>query len=296
MNPGNKRYIRISVAFLAAILFVLLNACGGSNYDIGDKEVKDSTKTPDSSKFTSLAFKSYTKKDYKVRSAPDFTLQFNGGFNYGLGELNSNYETIYEVQEFENGQNFGTRIGYGAFAQGKIPIKNYVNFRITFFAGANFFSNNKFTSKASNSGSIKYQVFSIGGGFENSYTPSFKIKPYFGASILFNVIMGQAKYINDDSISKDITIKPSFRIGALICAGIEYLMSDRTGLNFGINLISANLLLKQSKVVSSETEIPLRDKRLTFPLFQSGYKQFLFTSFFVGINFYFGIKERAFRL
>jgi hypothetical protein len=296
LNSGKNRYLKISIAFLAAVTFVLLNACGSSQYDLSEKEAKDSTKTKDTSKYTSLAFKSYTKKDYSVRTAPEFTLQFNGGFNYGLGELNSNYETIFEVQQFENGQNFGARVGYGVFALGKIPLRNYVNFRITFFAGANFFNNNKFTSKASSSGSIKYQIFSLGGGFENSFTPSFKVKPYFGASILFNVIMGHAKYVNDDTLSKDITIKPSFRIGALLCAGIEYLVSDRTGLNFGINLISANLLLKQSKVSSSDTEIPLRDKRVTFPLFQSGYKQFLFTSFFVGVNFYFGIKERAFRL
>jgi hypothetical protein len=293
---GNKIYIKSVFGFFVAISFLLLNACGSSHYDVGDKEVSDSTKTKDTSKYTSLAYKSYTKKDYRVRTAPEFTLQFNGAFNYGLGELNSNYETIYEVQQFENGQNFAARIGYGAYALGKIPIKNHVNFRITFFAGANFFNNNKFTSKTSNSGSVKYQVFSIGGGFENSFTPSFKVKPYFGASILFNVIMGHAKYVNDDTVSKDITIKPSFRIGALLCVGFEYLISDRTGLNFGINLISANLLLKQSKTSSSDTEIPLRDRRVTFPLFQAGYKQFLFTSFFIGVNFYFGIKERAFRL
>jgi hypothetical protein len=289
-------YFKFTIVVLINFYLIYLTGCGSGGYKVGESEVSDSTKISDTSRYTTLAYKSYTKKDYRVRTAPQFTLQFNGNFNYGLGELNSNYETVYEVQQFEGGQNFAARIGYGGFVLGKIPFKNYINLRITFFAGANFFMNNRFTSKVSNTGHIRYQVYSIGAGIENSFTPSFKVKPYFGISLLFNMIMGNAKYINDYEVAKDIKIKPSFRIGALVNAGLEYLVSDRTGLNFGINLLSANLLLKQSAVSSSDSEIPLRDKRVTFPLFQSGYKQFLFTSFYAGVNLYFGIKERAFRL
>jgi len=158
------------------------------------------------------------------------------------------------------------------------------------------------SSKVDPNGTVKYQVYSVGIGLENSFTPSYKVKPYFGAAVLFNMIGGSTNYITTVSatdtthMSVGIKFKPSFRIGVNITTGVEYLINKNLGLNFGINLTSANLLLKSSKTSDDPNNIPLRDKRIDPSLPFSGYKQFLYTTFNIGLNFYFGIKEKAFHI
>jgi hypothetical protein len=240
--------------------------------------------------------KKYPKKTYRLRTTPAFTFQFNAGFNYGLAELNANYSSGYEANEYENGENFGARQGFTIFSLGKIPLNNDGSIKIIFIGDFNYFINNSLTSKFSQTGSVKYIIYSVGGGFENSFTPAFNLKPYFGVSVLCNIITGRNNYINNLGENIDTKIKPSLRIGLDFNGGVEYLINRNYGLNFGISLTSANLLLKSSNVSNEPGIVPLRDKRVVPSVIYGGYKQFLFTSFFIGVNFYFGIIEKGFHL
>lgn len=290
---------------LFTILFLLpcllyLFGCNSSPYNISEDTsdtvgISNNLDTANAMTLSELNQK-YPKKDYRIRSAPKFTLQINAGYDYGLAELNSNYQIVYQASEFESGQNFGARKGFGMLAVGKIPFSPKSNFRITFLGAFNYFFNSAMSSRKDPNGKVKYQVYSAGVGLENSFTPSYRVKPYFGAAVLVNLIGGSAEYINDTNAQVNIKFKPSFRIGLNISTGIEYLLDKNMGLNFGVNLTSANLLLKSSGTSSDPNNIPIRDKRISPFLPFSGYKQFLYTSFYVGVNFYFGIKEKAFHL
>gem|GEM_PF-419377 len=295
INPMKKKYYLVLIFFI--ILFYL-SGCKSVTYDYQEPTQSDTLKVTktDSTGHIHSNKSAAPVKNYFIRSSPGFTLQINGNYNIGLSELNANLGTNQQVFQFEDGQNFGTRNGFGFYVTGKKPFMNYDNVRLVFIGAANFFSNYKFSSRASDDGKIKYQVFSLGAGFENSFTPSFKIKPYLGAAVLINAITGQASYINDDTVFTDVTFKPSFRVGVTLSAGMEYLFSDKIGWNFGVSVTSANLLFKQSHISDNTNEVYVRDRRRSdMKLFLSGYKQFLFTSFYSGINIYFGIKEKSFR-
>lgn len=289
---------KLYIGILFPVFLIWSSGCKTVSYNYDEPITSDTLKiTTDTSKQNTPIVKTQKVKHYYIRSSPSFTLQINGAYNIGLSELSFNSGTNEQVFQFEDGQNFGARYGYGFFVLGKKTFMNYQNIRLVFMGAANFFSNNKFTSKVSDNGKINYQVYSIGAGFENSFTPSFKIKPYLGAEILVNAITGHATFTNDDTVYVDLKINPSFRVGVNLSAGIEYLFSDKVGLNFGINLTSANLLFKQSHVSEEQYVVYLRDRRRSdIKLYLSGYKQFLFTSFYMGINIYFGINEKSFRM
>jgi hypothetical protein len=290
----------MKILYLVLTIFVFLlwfTGCKSVTYEYDEPIVSDTLKiTADTAKLKNPVVKTPHVKNYFIRSSPSFTLQINGGYNIGLSELSVNTGTNEQVFQFEDGQNFGARNGFGFSVVGKKPFLNYENIRLVFIGAANFFSNNKFTSKVSDNGKINYQVYSIGAGFENSFTPSFKIKPYIGAAILVNAITGHGTYVNDDTFYVDLKINPSFRVGVNLSAGLEYLFSDKVGWNFGISVTSANLLFKQSHISDDPYEVYLRDRRRSdIKLYLSGYKQFLYTSFYMGVNIYFGIKEKAYR-
>ena len=238
----------------------------------------------------------YPKKNYVVRSAPGFTLQANIGFDYGLSAVNANYRSIYQTSEFEGGQNFGVRSGFGFLALGKIPLNDDGSFRAVVIGSFNYFSFNSMTSKVATDGLVRYNLYTLGGGVENSFTPSYRLKPYIGAAVLLDLLGGRTKYTNDSSKVIDVHFKPTFRVGVSVTSGMEYLLTSHVGLNFSINLTCANLLIKSSSTSDDPNNIPIRDKMVTSPIMFAGYKQFLFTSFFIGVNYYFGIKEMPFHI
>lgn len=295
------------IAFLIVSIFYLIG-CGSTPYTISETDspdtVKITNKTPatDTTTVTSpprtLAQLNamYPKKDYRVRTAPAFTLQANIGFDYGLSAVNANYRSINQTSEFEGGQNFGVRSGFNFLALGKIPLNDDGSFRGTIIGSFNYFSNNSMTSKVASDGLVRYDIYTLGAGVENSFTPAYKLKPYIGAAVLFDIISGRTRYTNDSSKFVDIHFKPTFRIGVSVTSGIEYLLSSSVGLNFAINLTCANLLIKSSSASDDPNNIPIRDKMVTNGIMFGGYKQFLFTSFCLGVNYYFGIKEKPFHL
>jgi hypothetical protein len=235
-----------------------------------------------------------SQKLYFVRMPPEFMLQFTGGFNLGFAELSSNYADVFDAEQFVLGENFGVRYGIGFNAIGKYTINEKGNLRLNVSAGYNHF-NSGLLSKKSPFGKVKYNLFTIGAGIENNFNPKFRLRPYVAFEANFNLISGSAAIINDSGTT-NINIKSSFRIGYTIYSGFEYLINNSYGITFGARLTNANQILKQTKDEGTGNDIYLRDKRVSPRILLSGFKNFVFVSFYIGVNLYFGIKEQRFKV
>lgn len=249
--------------------------------------------------FTNTAYNDTTKKKqagykYLVRTPPKFTLQFSGGLNLGFAELSSNYADVFDAQQFALGENFGVRYGFGASAIGKFTLNDKGNMRFITTAGYNFFSS-ELLSKKSAFGKVKYNLFSIGAGIENNFNPKYKFRPYIAFEADLNMISGSAEIITDTS-TIDVKIKNSFRIGYAVHAGFEYLINNKYGINIGAKLTNANQVFKQSKDEGNNTEIFLRDKRVNPKILLSGFKNFVFVTFYAGVDIFFGIRNQWFKV
>lgn len=280
-----KCLLILIVLFSTSLLSV--TGCNSSSYNIESSDKRDSLKYEPTG--------AILKSSYRLRSYPKFTLQISGGLNLGMSELSSNYENVFDAQQFAEGLNFGVRNGYGFMGIGKLPIEKNGNIRLTFSGAFNRFQSN-FMAGNSPFGNISYNVMALGIGLENSFNPTFRLKPYISAEIQANFINGKAD-INENNNTRNIKIKNSFRIGYMIHSGIEYMFSNSFGVNFGLKLTNSNQLLKSSDPSSDPNEIPLRDKKVEsepIPEF-AGYKNFVFSTFYMGINFYFGVNDIIYR-
>jgi hypothetical protein len=279
-----KKKFTVFAVLIAAL--VMIYGCGSEGYNIEKGNYKDTTYKSTGAKL---------KGTYKVRTAPDFTLQFAGGLNLGMAELSSNYENIFDAQNFINGQNFGVKSGYGIMVTGKIPVHGQGNIRINVTTSYNRFQSD-FLKRTSPYGRIAYNVLALGVGVENSFNPSFKLKPYIAVELQANFISGNSDIVNVDSnTTRHVKIKNTFRIGYMVYSGLEYMLNNRVGLNFGLKLTNANQILKQSSNDPDPDNVSIRDKKVEDPLEFAGFKNFTFTSFFIGFNIYFGVKDVLFK-
>jgi hypothetical protein len=274
----NLKYFTLVILFICSIYI----GCSSSSYEIEQTSKRDS-----------LVYQptgATLKNTYRILTYPKFTLQISGGQNLGMSELSSNYANIFDAQQFSEGLNFGVRNGYGLMAIGKLPIQKSGNVRLTLSGGFNRFQNN-FLADNSPFGDISYNVLAFGLGLENSFNPTFRLKPYIAGEIQANIISGKAN-INENNNNRTVTIKNSFRIGYMIHSGIEYMFNNSFGVNFGIKLTNSNQLLKSSKESDNPDEITIRDKKVDGDHVQfAGHKNFVFTTFYMGVNFYFGVKD-----
>lgn len=277
--------------FGIALLFIILPfliGCGSGSYNIEKGEYKDTTKY----KSTGLKL----KNSYKIQTPPKFTLQISGGLNLGMAELSSNFNNVFDSAQFSQGLNFGVKNGYGVMVIGKIPLHKLGNVRLNVSGNFNRFTSS-FLAEKSNFGDVSYNVMSFGVGIENSFNPSFRLKPYIAGEFLANFISGKA---NIKSVTtgqtREVTIKNSFRIGYMIYGGLEYMFSNQVGVNFGIKLTNSNQVLKSTKTSDNPNEVPLRDKKDDSGTIEfGGFKNFIFTSFYMGMNFYFGVKDIVYK-
>lgn len=228
----------------------------------------------------------------KKGKAPRVTLALNFSYNIGHLDLAANENTSFRKDDFINGSNFGTRYGYGGSLTGKFALHKQGNLRLNVTASYNSFRSN-FIISESPEGKVNYNVFGGALGIENSFNPDRVIKPYIGADIVVSMISGKATYTTD-SADFNLTIKNSVRFGAAFNLGFEYALSNQVGLNLGYRLTYVNLIGKQSKVSSNINEAYLNDEKVTsgtgIPF--AGWKQFLYSAFSAGINFYFGMKNK----
>ncbi|MGH2575063.1 MAG: outer membrane beta-barrel protein [Ignavibacteria bacterium] len=222
--------------------------------------------------------------------APKLTIQLSFNYNTGLMELAANDNTHFSKADFENGRNFGTRYGYGFSLTGKISLHKEGNARLNVTTSYNRFQSN-FVIRESPEGKVGYNVFSGSLGLENNFNPDKKLKPYVGFDIVTSLISGSTT-LKTDTASLKFDIKNSVRIGLALNLGIEYAFNDKVGFNCGIKFTHANLLLKKSKESTNPNEIYLNDESVTPSIPFSGSKQFFFSSFFAGMNFYIGMKSK----
>ncbi len=240
--------------------------------------------------YTSVA-PSSVKKLLAKGKAPFLTLQISGYYNTGLMDLAANDNTSFSKQDFIDGRNFGTRYGYGVSITGKISLQKTGYLRLTVSALYNRFQSNFVISK-SPEGKAAYNVFSGAIGLENNFTPAKRFKYYIGFEVVASLIYGSAT-LSTDSTDFDLTIKSAFRLGAAANFGFEYAFTNSFGVNLGLKFTHSNLLLKESKESANTSETYLNDDKFTTgKIPYAGWKQFFFTSFYTGFNFYFGMKNK----
>lgn len=228
----------------------------------------------------------------KPGKPPKLTLQLSFDYNIGHFDLAANENTFFRKEDFVNGSNFGTRYGYGASLTGKIALHKKGNVRLNITGAYNRFQSN-FVISASPQGKVAYNVFSGALGIENNFSPNKKIKPYVGVDIIASFINGNAT-LTTDSTDFSLKIKNSVRIGVSLNLGFEYSVNNNFGVNLGYKITHANIIGKQSKSSSNLSETYLNDEKLpsgSEPIPYAGWKQFVYSSFYAGVNIYFKMKN-----
>lgn len=221
--------------------------------------------------------------------APSATIQISFNYNTGLMDLAANDNTFFRKSDFIGGRNFGTRYGYGFNLTGKLPLHKEGNVRLNVSAGYNLFLSN-FIVSSSPEGIVHYNVVSGALGIENNFTPDRKFKPYVGLDVIMSFISGSAT-LKTDSSDFNLAIKSSMRIGLAFNLGFEYAINNSVGLNLGMKLTHANLINRESKTSANPNETYLNDAKVTgTPIPFAGWKQFVYYTFYTGINVYFGSK------
>lgn len=230
-----------------------------------------------------------------VRSAPFITLDFSGHYNFGVYELSANNNGDFSSAQFTNGENFGVRHGFGGTAMVKMSMNNKGYVRFCLSGSYNNFNSkySKYNVNQQEAGYADYNVYSLGIGVENNFTPGYKFKPLVGIGVLTSIISGNARVYDDNNeVYRDLKIVPAFRLGLMLYSGLEYLVNNKIGVNCGIKIVHANLWLKDTRESGNPNEIYLNDKRVVPRIPFSGWRQFMWGEMYAGINVYFGISEK----
>lgn len=239
----------------------------------------------------------------KTRSAPRFILHFNGSYNTGAMDLTTHNGGFNRVN-LVNGKNYGVRHGYGFNLIGKIPVTKAGKVWIDIITGFDRFQSDIF-AKNSEEGKVSYNSINGGVGAEYNFTPTHKVKYYIGTNMLLSAISGKSTLINtQDNNVIDVKFKNSMRMGYSIFLGFEYAFEKNIGFNCGLKFTHANLLLKKSEEgVQSDDgliyETGINDDSVpetADPILFAGWKQFAYFSANIGLSYFFGVKEKRYRL
>lgn len=234
----------------------------------------------------------------RVRTVPKFILQFDFAYNNGSMELNE-HNGGFSQGDFTLGKSFGTRHGFGFKLTGKLPLTKKGNFWLDIIAGYDRFQSDLFTS-GTQDGKVYYNSINNGVGVEYNFTPNHKMKYYVGISPMLSIISGKATgLINPENNKINVTVKSSVRLGYAAFLGLEYAFEKNFGFNMGLKFTHANLLLKNSEEGTQEEgvnyTIPLNDDSSDDIQF-AGWKQFAYVSGTIGFSYFFGVKERRYKL
>ena len=232
-------------------------------------------------------------------TAPRFILQANGSFNFGAFELNG-HNGGFSRGDFLFGRNFGARNGFSGNLTGKYALSKTGNFYVTANAGYSHFQSSLF-AKNEEEGNVSYNVICGGLGMDYYLNSYHKVKYFIGGNILASAISGKAlliSYDNADSVKSEtqVTIKSSLRVGYSVFAGIDYALTKQVGINVGFKWTHINLLMKKSQEESDQTNININDNSINPPTLYGGWKQFAYASAFAGVSFYFGVKQRRYKI
>jgi hypothetical protein len=252
----------------------------------------ENKKSPDSGYDQSEETK---KVKLTIRNAPKITFEFSAMYDYGIYELSSNDNGDLNISQFVNGENFGVRHGFGAIMTAKLPFTENGHLRANISLSYNNFSSkyNKPAMDLTGYDYVDLNGYTLITGIENNFTPNFIVKTYIGIGITASIISGETQ-ITDSTGPQNLSINPAFRMGISLNSGLEYMINNKFGFNCGIRFTHANLWFKQSKVSDTPGEINLNDKRVNPKIPYSGFKQFAWGSFFLGINYYIGIHQKEY--
>lgn len=238
-----------------------------------------------------------------TRTVPRFILHFNGGYNTGAMDLTSHNGGFNRIN-LVNGRNYGVRHGYGFNLIGKIPVTKAGKVWIDVITGFDRFQSDIFASN-NEEGSVSYNSINGGVGVEYNFTPAHKVKYFIGANTLLSAISGKSTLINtQDNNVIDVTFKSSIRLGYSMFIGFEYAFSKDVGVNMGLKFTHANLLLKKTEEGQQSAdglifETNINDEPVpegNDPILFAGWKQFAYFSGTVGISYFFGVKEKRYKI
>lgn len=237
-----------------------------------------------------------------VRSTPSYTLQVNLNYNQSVLELTGTYNDDVRSSYIWDGQTFGSDKGYGANIVSKIVLGSRGNWRFNQSLAYNRILSYTFGDKTTlaDHGKANYNAFTGALGMEYNFTPAHRFKIYAGGDLNVSMINGEASiWIENPGYgyqdSGTFTIKNSLRMGFGVNVGAEYLLNSNFGLNIGVKYQNLNLLLKDAKGTNTDTEFELRDADSP-GLHFAGKKNFAFYSIIAGVNFYFGVTEKRYKL
>jgi len=241
------------------------------------------------------------RKYMVVRSPAKYTLQLNFSYNLPLLELYGTSNADFNSPKVLSGETFGGSKGFGASVISKICLSKCGKLRFTQLLSFNRVQSYLLQDKSDlmDRGNALYNLYSAGLGFEYNFTPAYKVKAYSGFDFDLNMINGEIRiweYKNKQSITEDYKVLNSFRVGVGINAGAGYMISEKVGLNFEIRFVNANLLLKSATGTNNDREFQLRDSGSSEELKFSGNKNFTFYSLSLGLNFYFGVGHKSYKI
>lgn len=236
-----------------------------------------------------------------LRTAPKFTLQVNLNYNQSYLDFNGTYNNDFHSDDFINGKTLGADKGYGIMVTSKIPLNSIGKLRLNISLNYNriqtyLFGNNY---QLVDVGKTKFNLMTLGLGIEHNFTANHKFKIYMGVEGTGTFLNGTGTIWVENRgstpYSYDIKIKNSFRIGASVSAGTEYMLTDRFGVSMGFKYNFVNLLLKNAEQTADpqSTEFPLRDKYVPNVLY-SGDKNLAYISLLGGVNFYWGVTSKRY--
>ncbi len=245
-----------------------------------------------------------TKRYMIVRNTPKYTLTANIDYNQSILELSGAYNDDYQSEDVYSGETFGADKGYGLSLLSKITLNERGSYRFTQSLTYNRILSYTFGDKTTiaDNGKANYNCFTGGVGFEYNFTPAHKFKMFMGGELNASLINGRISvWFENRGIgtpyTEYYTVNNSFRLGYGFMFGSEYLVNDGFGLNIAVRIINANAFLKSAKGSNTDKEFSLRDDIDPNLSFAGAHKKgFAFYSIMLGVNFYFGIKEKIYKL
>jgi len=249
---------------------------------------------------TAISF-SQSQRVMVVRSYPTFTIQANIDYNQSYLEFNGTYNNDFHSDEYMKGSMLGADKGLGGSITSKIALSERGRLRLNVSLSYNNFKTYLFgrNNRISDVGNSSINIMSLGIGLEHNFTPNYKYKLYLGAEGTANMINGNSLIWvfvgGTPGYTYGVTIKNSFRIGAAIFGGTEYMINDKLGLSLGFKYHIANILLKSAKTSDDPYSFELRDA--VDPNVQyAGKKTLAYISLMAGVNFYWGVDTKRYSI
>jgi len=249
------------------------------------------------------------KKYVVIRNSPSFTLLVNLNYSQSALELAGTFNGDFRSEQFMNGETFGAGKGVGGNITGKYSLGDKGNWRALFSLSFNHIQTYLFGSKPTlaDQGESSFNAFSFGLGLEDNFTPNHNFKIYAAFELIASMINGKAKmwvHIPPESYNYtyNVKFKNSFRVGYTFGGGTEYMLNENIGLNISAWFSHLNLIGKQTADITNtpaanETiEISLPDGSSKTSALFAGDKNFAFFTIQAGVCFYWGIKEKRYKI